>query len=136
MFILTLAPQYFLWHYLNGFEAFLHVWSNLLWGVVHFFSIGNLAKSLFAPWKRITEKPRKKWDFDAIAGALVVNFMSRVIGFLLRLILIFVGTIILLSMIMVGIAALVVWVFAPVVLFGLFGYGVFLTLAGLYAYTF
>ena len=136
MFILTLAPQYFLWHYQKGLQAFLHVWTNLIWGVVHVFSIGNLARSLFSPWKRMTEKPRKKWDFDAIASALLINFVSRLLGMVLRLCIIFVGLFTLCLLLFIGVATMVVWVFAPIALFGLFGYGLFLIfMFGFYAFT-
>lgn len=128
-------PQYILWHYSHGFATFFHVWGNFIWGTEHFFGIGNLGKSLFSPWKRMTETRHGKWNFEAVAGALVVNFMSRLMGFVIRLILIFIGSTALLIVISVGVLSLVTWIFAPIVIGACFGYGLYIIMSELYVYT-
>lgn len=133
--MLTFAPHYVLWHYTTGFWALFHIWWNFIWVTGHFFGIANLAQSLFAPWKRVTETPRRKWDFEAVAGAMVVNLMSRLIGFLLRLTLIFIGVIALLLVMTLGVGVMVLWLCAPFLILFCLGYGAYLITTSFYAYT-
>ena len=92
-----LFVRYFIWHYGRAYVDMFVVWANLLWFVVHFFSIPRLLKTLFSPWKRMTETVGKK-DFEDIAGSIVVNLMSRVLGAFVRLILVVFGLVLMLLM--------------------------------------
>lgn len=123
--MLGFVPHYVRWHYTHGFQTFFRIWGNFIWGVEHFFGIGNLGRSLFAPWKRMTESSHGAWNFEAVAGALVVNLVSRLLGLVIRLLLIFIGAIFVLLTITFGVAALVTWLFAPIVVTAGLGYGIY-----------
>lgn len=119
MLVLTILHHYLLWHYATALREMAHVAANLLWFVVHFFSLPQLARSLFAPYRRITEERHRRFNLEDIAGYIIINLISRIIGFLLRFIILIAG---LLSLVMltVGIViAYIFWLFAPIVLIAL-----------------
>jgi len=124
MLLLPLFKYYFIWHYTSAFQEILHVYRNLNWFTVHFFSIPDLARSLFLPWKRLTQERGQTFNFEDIAGYLIINFISRFIGFLLRFFLIAAGLSALLILLSGLIITFVLWVTAPVVLVGSLYFGV------------
>lgn len=118
MLLTTILHHYFLWHYSRAFLEIFHVWINLLWFVVHFFSLPLLLKSLFSPWKRIVEPRGKLLDFEDFAGFVIIGLLSRVVGFFVRFTVIMTGSLVLLLTVVGGIFAYVFWLVAPVVLIG------------------
>lgn len=124
MLFLSIAHDYFLWHYSRAFKELFHVWLNLLWFVVHFFSIPQLAKSWFAPFKRIVEQKKPGFHFEDIAGYVIINLLSRVVGATLRTILIGIGMLVLLLLIAAGFLIFLSWVFLPIFVVAALTFGV------------
>lgn len=120
MNILLVFPGYFLWHYTFAFRDIWHVWGNLLWFVAKQFSILLLLKSLFSPWRRVVENGPRHFDLEAWAGAVVVNLMSRLVGAMMRLIMISVGIITLSGVVVGGILFFALWIVAPFLVTALF----------------
>jgi len=119
MLFLTIARDYFSWHYTKAFGEIFHVWLNLLWFWIHFFSIPELLKSLFSPWKRVTEKRGEFWDFENLASVLIIGLISRLIGATLRGIIILAGLICLTLTIIGGFITYVFWLVAPIAILSL-----------------
>jgi len=111
--VITILHHYLVWHYSRAFLELFHVWKNLLWFVVHFFSMPQMVRSLFAPWKRMQEEREKNWNFEDFAGTLFVNLLSRVIGMILRTIVLVIGLATLLFTFFGGLACFVLWSAAP-----------------------
>lgn len=113
------------WYYTRAFKDMLVVWSNLMWFVVHFFSIPLLVRTLFSPWKRMTDPyhPKSVEDFF---GTLAMNMVSRLLGALVRTVIIVCGVLLLL----LGVAGLfliiVLWILMPLVFVVSVGYGIML----------
>ncbi|MCD5381679.1 MAG: hypothetical protein LR008_03865, partial [Candidatus Pacebacteria bacterium] len=84
MLFLMIVHRYFIWHYSRAFLEIFHVWRSFLWFVAHFFSITQLIRSWFSPWKRVVEGRGNKWDLEDLAGFIIIGLMSRIIGFILR----------------------------------------------------
>lgn len=116
MLFLSIAHDYFLWHYRRAFGELFHVWLNFLWFTIHFFSIPQLLRSWFAPFKRITEPRRRGFNFEDIAGYVIINLMSRFVGFIIRGVILVVGFSVLLTLIITGALLHVLWVFVPLLL--------------------
>jgi hypothetical protein len=129
MLFLSIVHHYLTWHYSRAFLEIFHVWLNLMWFVVHFFSIPLLLRSLFSPWKRISEGRGDKWSLEDLAGYLVIGLVSRIIGFVLRLSIIVVGLISLFIVVFGGFAVYVFWLAAPLVIIGLLASGITLLIA-------
>lgn len=128
MLFLSIVHYYLLWHYSRAFLEIFHVWFNFLWFIVHFFSIPQLLRSLFSPWKRIVEDKKSKWNFEDLAAYIIIGFFSRLIGFFIRTTVIITGLISLLCAVIAGFAVYVFWIAAPFAIIILFGFGLTLVL--------
>lgn len=114
----------------NFFEWWLVDEPVLLWGitvkitrrVLIFFSIPVLIKTLFSPWKRDVHSAVNS-SLDVIVKVLVDNLISRLIGFVVRLITIAVGLLVTTITFVAGIAFLLFWFFLPVLAFGVILWG-------------
>ncbi len=113
MLFVTIMHHYLLWHYTRAFYDLFHVWRNFLWFVVHFFSLPQLVGSWFAPFKRMTEGRGEAWNLEDLAGYIIIGFLSRIIGGLIRTIFIVLGIASLSLVIVLGMATFLLWVIAP-----------------------
>lgn len=114
--------DYFIWHYTRAFRDILYVWSNFFWFLTHFFSIPLLFRTLFSPFKRVTEEHDKPGLEDYFA-TIVVNVVTRVVGFFARFFIILFGLLALLVWCAVLVCLMVFWVLAPLVIAYAFLYG-------------
>ena len=124
MLFLSIVHHYLLWHYSRAFLEIFHVWLNLLGFVVQFFSIPQLLRSWFSPWKRITETRGEKWNLEDLAGFIIIGFFSRIIGFILRTIVLALGFICLFIVVAAGLVTYIFWTIAPMVIIITFGFGI------------
>ena len=121
--VVTIFARYAFWHYFQAPKLLIGVWGNLLWYIGHIFSVDSLWRSFFSPWKRIVATPTKRWDFEDIASAALANFISRIIGAIMRLLLIVIGRTLQLLWLLVGVAFYASWFFLPFVLVSTLAYG-------------
>jgi hypothetical protein len=113
MNVLSAGTRYILWHYTSAFLEILFIWRNLFLFFVHFFSISLLLMTLFSPWKRMEERGRQA-DVEGVAGAIAVGLVSRIVGALVRLFIIFFGLMCLLAMFVGLLLFLLLWIVLPV----------------------
>ena len=128
MLFTTIVRDYIRWHYGAAFHELFHVWLNFLWFIIHFFSIPQLSRSLFLPWKRITEE-RRGYSFENIASFFIINLLSRVIGGLVRGTVVLIGLVVLLATIITGLLVCLLWFGAPILVVTLIGFGVSLIIS-------
>lgn len=124
MIFSLIVRDYFKWHYTRAFGELFHVWINFLWFTIHFFSIPELIKSWASPWKRMVEPKGSGFNFEAYASYIVINILSRVVGFVARSFVIIAGLIALFLMIAVGVGIYLIWVGLPIALLVSFVTGV------------
>lgn len=111
---LAVAGEYIAWWYSGGLKR-LFAWLAAVFGSIsNFFSIGRVLKTLFSPWKRLVGARRP--GLDGFKDWLVDNFVSRLVGFVVRVVVIF-GYLasMLLMAIFAGVAVLF-WVLWPAIL--------------------
>lgn len=121
---LTIVHHYLLWHYTRAFMELFHVWFNFIWFVVHFFSIPQLMRSWFAPWKRMVEGRGEKWNLEDLAGFIIIGLISRIIGFIMRTVVIAIGLVSLFIVVVGGFLVYAFWIAAPIVIISLLGFGI------------
>jgi hypothetical protein len=124
MLFLTIIRHYLLWHYTEAYKELFSVCKNLIWFIVHFFSIPQLLKTLFSPWRRIVEEKKKSWDIEDFASRIVVNIISRIIGAIMRLLVISAGLTCLLIMLGTSAILCVLWMALPAIIVGCFALGI------------
>ena len=81
---------------------------------------------MFSPWKRIVEERRKSFDFEDIAGVVIIGLFSRIIGFILRSVIIIVGIFTLTALLIFLLVVYTFWLLAPAFMIGSLVYGVVL----------
>lgn len=108
--------HYILWHYTKAFGEIAHISKNFFWFTTHFFSLPQLIRSYFAPWKRMTEERGDTFNFEDLAGFIIINILSRLVGMILRTTIILTGTVALLIVLLCTIATYVFWIMAPAAL--------------------
>lgn len=116
MLLLSIIHHYLLWHYSRAFGEIKHVAKSLIWFVINFFSLPQLLRSLVAPYRRITEGRGKTFDLEDLAGFLLINLISRIIGLILRLTIIMIGVLALLLLFSLIILTFIMWTIAPLFL--------------------
>lgn len=129
MLFVSVAHHYLLWHYTAAFKEILHVSKNFMWFVVHFFSLPQLLRSYFSPWKRMTEDRGQTLSFEDLAGFVIINLISRIIGMILRTIIILSGITALVLLLIGIVVTYVFWLFAPALLLVSLYYGFVLIFA-------
>lgn len=131
MFLPLFIHDYFIWHYTRAWWELWGVWRNYIWFTVHFFSIPELMRSWFAPFKRITESRGNTWNTEDLAAYVIINILSRFVGAVARTGVILVGLVALLVTIAVGFLVYTVWMVLPLIIIGLLGASLSLIFIGL-----
>ena len=129
MLFLSVMHHYVFWHYTRAWVEMFVVWRNLLWFVVNFFSIPQLMRSWLSPWKRMTEGRGEKWNFEDLASYIIIGIISRIVGAIMRTVVIFLGLISLAVVLTLGVMTFVFWAAAPLVIIGFLGFGITLLVA-------
>jgi len=113
MLFVTIMHHYLLWHYTRAFYDLFHVWRNILWFVVHFFSLPQLFRNWLAPFKRMMEGRGEAWNLEDLAGYVIIGFLSRVIGGLIRTVFIVLGMLSLAVVTLLGLSTFLLWIITP-----------------------
>jgi hypothetical protein len=93
----------------------LKVWKNYLRFFANYFSIPLLLKTLFSPWRKIYWEYPRGFQIGLIFEILIGNLFSRLIGFLMRSVLIIVGCLFEILTFFLGIFFLFLWYFLPLI---------------------
>ncbi len=101
------------WWYGAGWKSVLLGLKERLALSYDYFSIGLLASTLFAPFRQISAG-RVQGPIGIQIRAAVDKLISRIIGAIVRLILIFVGAVWLFVQSLIGVLVLVAWAFLPI----------------------
>jgi len=102
------------WWYGSGWKDQLELFVKRLTKTGDFFSIGLLFKSLFAPFRQISnDRARPDSPLDAQLRIWGDRMFSRLIGAFMRSILIFSGALIYLMIALTGIVWIAIWPLLP-----------------------
>lgn len=118
------ALEYIRWHYYEGLISIYYIIGNFVWFFYEFFSIPILLKTLFNPFNRLDEGYAKGFRIELWLQTFVVNSLMRVVGALLRLMLILFGIAMILITVLIGACFLLAWTLAPLFLTFLVLYGI------------
>jgi len=109
-----MLANYFSWYYSRGFRGLILILGNFLKFFWHFFSIGFLSQRLFSPWKRDISFSNWRGLHPVLFFKKIIdNGFSRMIGLLIRSLVIIFGIIIEISFFLLGFVFLISWIFLP-----------------------
>jgi hypothetical protein len=129
MLFISVSHHYLLWHYTKAFGEIFHVWKNIAWFTFHFFSIPQLLRSYFSPWRRMTEERSKGFDFEDLASFLIINLISRIVGVFLRTVVIISGIASLIILLVGIITVYIFWILAPIIIAAALYFGIMLIIS-------
>lgn len=116
---MTKIILFFSWIYTGGFASLVESWENILRHLVRLFNFRELLPTLFSPWKR--DRSPKDWvgfQLGKTLNRLAMNFFSRFIGAIVRLIVLSAGALILILSVPLAVAFVLAWFIAvPTALF-------------------
>jgi hypothetical protein len=106
-----LALEFFSWWYSQGWVQLLHNVHRRMVRTSHLFSLPVLIRTLFAPWKRIITDPGA--GLEAHVRAATDNLVSRLIGFCVRLMVLFTAGVILFFVGILAVVEIILWPLIP-----------------------
>ena len=100
------------WWYSAGWAQQVRLLTRRIDGLVEFFSVGLLARTLFDPFRQI--------GAGSVRGSLQVQFQawldrtfSRFVGFFVRSMMIFIGLLCISGVVIIGLVGLLLWPLLP-----------------------
>jgi hypothetical protein len=109
MFMLVMS--FFTWWYGQGWTRVAKSLSKRLESIIELYSVQQLARTLFSPWRRIISYPgaslADKWR------AWGDNIFSRIIGFIVRIFVLLIALLNVIVVAMVTLIELIVWPLIP-----------------------
>ncbi len=121
------------WLYIDAPRDNTRAFRDLIKALAHFFSFSLLLSTLFDPWRRDAIDLSRVPTY-AIWQAMVNNGISRLVGFLLRLAVIGLGLLVITLVAVLGLVALLIWFFLPLLFIAAVAYGINLILGVGYGY--
>jgi len=103
--------EYLSWHFVKVPKDILMAFRNFLLFNFKYFSIFFLLKTLFSPWRKYKESYGRGFDFKRYFETFTFNLTSRILGAIVRLIIILIGLIFEVFIFAAGIIVLLAWVF-------------------------
>src|SRR4051812_2460147 len=103
--------SFFSWWYGAGWKQVINNFGPRLQRTADSFSVQQLVRTLFAPWRRIISNPGRSLDDKLRAWA--DNMFSRVIGFIVRLLVLLAALIVIIFISILTLVEVVAWPLVP-----------------------
>ncbi len=103
--------ELFRWWYGQGWQLVFKRAEQRMLAVGQDFSVATLLRTLFAPWRRIMTYPGS--GLDAHLRAMVDNFVSRCVGFVVRISVLLAVAVIAILTLVVGLLQVLLWPLVP-----------------------
>lgn len=113
---MNILLQCLVWQFWDVPKAILRGWKNFLLFNLNYFSLPILLKTFFSHWRRYYSPYGKTFEIWKNIESFVFNVMSRIIGAILRTVLIVFGALIEILIILIGLIVLIGWLILPVLL--------------------
>ncbi|MDD5750510.1 MAG: hypothetical protein PHU56_02580 [Candidatus Pacebacteria bacterium] len=109
------------WHFHGAPKGIIRAWRAFLFFNLRYFSVGELLKTLFSPWHKMTDSYGRGFDPQRFVTVFLGNMISRVMGALVRVVFIVIGLVFEFFILIIGLAVLLFWILLPVwLVLGLF----------------
>ena len=108
--------QYIGWHFREQPKAILRAWRNFLLFNLDYWSVALLLKTFFSPWRKYKYAYVKGFDMKKHFEVFTFNVFSRIMGAIMRTILIIIGILSEIFIFFAGIIVLLIWLFLPILI--------------------
>jgi hypothetical protein len=108
--------EFITWLYGDGMREFTKAWLNLHWFLWRVFSVPLLLRTFFAPFRRTSEGYGRGFDPSRIAETFMINMVTRMVGALVKTVLLAVAIVFNIALFAVGVIALALFIASPVVI--------------------
>ena len=108
---ISFVPALLIWWYGRGLTDLFSFLLALLDYIQNLFSVTVLLKTLFSPWKKMVGERGR--GIDGLKIWLLDNLVSRGVGFVVRVLMIFVFMIAFLAFLIFSVIAIIFWLFMP-----------------------
>jgi len=112
----NIFTAWLLWQFLEMPKFLLHAWNNYFIFATNLFSLPLLLKTLFAPWRKYKWRYPRGFDAMEFFGTFVSNIFSRIIGCIMRIILIVAGILFQVFVAIAGLIIFICWILAPFII--------------------
>jgi len=102
------------WYFHQATLFLLRAWKNFLLFGLHYFSVGELCRTFFSHWHRISDTYGRGFDIQRYITTFLGNLMSRALGALVRLVVIIIGLLFELFIVIAGVIVILLWVLLPI----------------------
>lgn len=102
--------SYIYWHFAQAPFAIIKLTTNLLICTEHFFSIQILIKTLFSPFRRVTFDQGPGFSFSKYFEVVLSNLISRILGAIIRIVVIAAGIVGELLVLLLGFTGLLLFI--------------------------
>jgi hypothetical protein len=109
--MIMLVASFFAWWYGRGWQSVAASFRPRLRGVLDSFSVRQLVKTMFAPWRRIITDPGRTLEDKFRAWG--DNLFSRAIGFVVRLMVLVAAVITVGIVAILTVLELIIWPLLP-----------------------
>ena len=99
------------WWYVTGWLQAVRRIATMTQNTSRTFSMPLLLQTLFAPWRRIVSMPGR--SFDAKLRAALDNFVSRCVGFMVRILVLLAAGAATIGSLAAGLALAILWPVLP-----------------------
>jgi hypothetical protein len=106
-----LAVEFFRWWYTQGWALAFRRMEHKIRGITELFSVDILLRTLFSPWRRIITYPGS--SLDAHFRAFIDNLVSRCVGFMVRITVLFCAMVVTVLIGAFGILGSLLWPLLP-----------------------
>ena len=106
--------EMFFWWYARGWQVFIHKIRGILSNITDFFSMDSLIRTLFQPFRQISaNSANADSSLDMKFQIFLDRFISRLVGFFTRLLLLIVGSLIIIFGGIVCLFLIILWPVIP-----------------------
>jgi len=110
---------WFSWQFYEVPKFLFYVWNNYMMFASSFFSFQLLLKTFFSPWHRYKWAYPKAFDIGEFFSTLISNSASRILGAMMRIVLIISGAFFQAFVALAGLVVFVGWLLIPfIIIFG------------------
>lgn len=107
--------KWLFWHFIEAPKNIILGWKNFLKFNFYYFSIKDLLKSLLSPWRADVGDYGRGFDAKRYFETFLGNMISRVLGAIVRIVIIATGLLAEICIFFVGLFVLIIWICLPAI---------------------